>query len=97
MKQFDPKQPWEEYYLGFDFARLLGSETVASALFTVTESGEDVTATMLDGAQQYNAGAVAYCWIRAGTTGKNYIITCQVTGSAGSKYEDEGRIRVKET
>jgi hypothetical protein len=98
MKQFGPKQPYEEYYLGFDFARPLDNETVATATFSAEDvsTGEDVTSALIDNAKQYSSGTIAYFWIRGGVSGVAYKITCRVVGSSGSKFEDEGRISVIE-
>ena len=101
MEQFDPKQPSEEYYLGFDFTEDLDDEVVASAAFTIIDTDnddEDVTDTLSDSTFQVNNGKWAYVWIQGGTNGHKYKITCKVTGDGTppSVFEQEAYIRVRE-
>ena len=96
---FSSKQPSEAYYLGFDFTADLGAtETVATATITAVERHTllDVTATLLDASLQSNGSQVVYAWVRGGTSGREYLLTCKIVGSLGSKYELDGLLPVKE-
>lgn len=96
---FTSKQPSEAYYLGFDFTADLGAtETVASAAITAVERNtlQDVTATLLDATLQSNGDQVVYAWVRGGTSGREYLLTCRITGSLGSEYELDGILPVEE-
>lgn len=100
MEYFGLKQPAEEYYVSFEFTKDLGSEDVDSAEIVIVDQAADppvdLVATLSDPAKQNNTGKIAYVWVRAGASGKNYKITCKITGTAGSLYELEGVLPVKE-
>jgi len=100
MEEFDPKQPSEAYYLGFDFTKDLGDDDVASATFVILDTNdddEDVTTTLSDSTKQANEGKIAYLWIRAGTDGHKYKITCVAVsdGDPAATFELEGHLKVK--
>lgn len=92
------KQPSEAYFISFDFALSLGSETVLSATVSASDiaTNEDMTATIIEAAKQNNTDTVVYVWVKSGITGSNYLITCVVTGSSGSVYELEAILPVCE-
>lgn len=96
---FTAKQPSEAYYLGFDFTADLGAtETVASATITAVERNtlQDVTATLMDVSLQSDGDRVVYAWVRGGTSGREYLLTCRIVGSLGSEYELDGILSVEE-
>lgn len=97
-KRFTDKQPYEEYYVTFDFTEALGDETVSSATVTATRAstGEDATSTVTDAAEQEHDDYTVDVWIQGGVSGVEYKITCRIVGSAGSKYELDGLLLVKE-
>jgi uncharacterized phiE125 gp8 family phage protein len=98
--EFTAKQPSEAFYVSFDFTDVLGTETIASvdSVIALDEAdSSDVSATVLLAASQTNTTKIVYAWVRAGTTGHRYIITCKIVGSAGSIYELEGILPVEET
>jgi hypothetical protein len=99
MESFRPKQPYEEYYNGFNFAEDLGTtETIFTAAVTVIDLADnsDKTATITDAGKQVDIGAIVYFWVRGGSTGKIYKITCKIVGDEGSKYEQDGIMHVRE-
>jgi hypothetical protein len=95
---FTPKQPYEEYYVSFNFTVPLGVETIASATITAVDETtlEDVSTVILDVAKQSISNPLVYAWVRAGETGHSYLVTCRITGSLGSQYELEGLLQVIE-
>lgn len=95
MQRYSSKQSWEEYFLGFNFENVLDGEAISSAVVSVADSdGETVTDTLVDAAKQNIDGTIVYFWIRAGTNGQTYKITCKATGALGSKYEFDATITI---
>ena len=98
MKYFGTKQPYEEYYVEFNFKNDLGTETASSATVTATLTTEgDSTTTITTAALQYLSTTSVFVWVKAGASGSSYKITAKVVGSAGSKYELEAMLPVLET
>jgi hypothetical protein len=93
------KQPYEEYYIHFNFSRYCGTATVVSATVTAVnyETDADVTSTIITAAKQLVTGQSVYVWVKAGTTGESYQITCKVVASDDSKYELDAMLPVVET
>lgn len=83
------KQPSEAYYVSFDFTNYLGVETVSSAVVVATDlaDGTVATATVTTVGSQSVVSPYVYVWVKAGTTGHNYGLSCVATCSAGSVYE----------
>lgn len=98
LKAFDSKQPWEEYHVGFNFSALLGEDTIATASVSAIdlETGDDVTDTITDSDEQITSGSMVYVWVRSGSDGGRYRITCRVTSSSGSRWELDGLLPVSE-
>ena len=101
MQAFDPKQPSEEYFLGFNFTENFDDdEDIASAAIVIIDTADDsdVTTTLSDVGNQVNNGKISYVWIQGGTTGHKYKITCVVTGDAvpPSIFELDAYIKVRE-
>lgn len=92
------KQTFEAYAISFDFAAVLGAETIVSATLTAVDQTDlsDASLTLLDSAEQTNTDTIVYGWVRAGTSGHDYLITCQITGSGGSQYELEAILPVED-
>lgn len=104
METLDSKQSYEEYFIRMDFTDVItDSDTIASATVTATdpspgEGGEsDVTNTITDPAKQDIDGTVVNIWVRAGTSGKTYTITCKIVTVAGEKFECEAGLPVSDT
>ena len=98
MEAFDPKQPYEAYYVDFDFVNVLvDDDTISTATISaVDEDSADATATITDVTKQDIDSPKVYVWVRAGTTGKTYTITCKIVCTSGEKYELEGTLAVTE-
>ena len=98
--KFGDKQPYEEYYLKFDFTEELAeSDSIDEITATVIQVSDDsdTSPTMLDPTKDYADGSNAYVWIKGGTTDTVYLVTCKVTTSVlKEKYELEGSITVRE-
>jgi hypothetical protein len=92
------KQPYEAYYIQFDFTRYLGTATISTATVTATDTADDsdVTSTITTVGSQSISGGSVYVWVKAGTTGKTYQVTCKITASDGSKYELDALLPVVE-
>ena len=94
---FGPKQPYEEYFVDFDFVNEIADDDhVESAEVTVLdEDGANVTDDITDEAKQTTSGTKVSIWIMAGETGKTYTLTCQiVTAVLAEKYESEADLDV---
>ena len=98
MNAFGAKQPYEAYYVDFDFTKVIVSpDTIASATVTaVDQDGVDVTNTVITTIKQNIASPKVYVWVTGGTSGKTYIITCKIITANGEKYEKDGELPVKE-
>lgn len=96
--EFSQKQPYEAYAVSFDFTTVLGAETIASDTVTAVDllDSSDQSLVVLDIAKETDTTTVVYPWVRAGTTGHRYLITCQIVGSLGSLYELEAILPVTE-
>ncbi len=97
---FRSKQPAEKWAISFDFAAVLGVNTIASvtSIIALDElDNSDVSTTVLDSTLQTNTTMVVYTYVRAGTSGHRYIITCIIAGSDGSIHELEGILPVAAT
>lgn len=95
---FSPKQPYEAYAICFDFAPIIGVETVVGISVTAIDIStlEDVSLSVLDVNKQMNNNTAVYPWIRAGESGHSYLITCRIVTNLSSMYELEGVLPVQE-
>jgi uncharacterized phiE125 gp8 family phage protein len=97
---FSTKQPAEAFAISFDFTVKLGAENIASATLVAIDQTTliDVSLTVLDVANQTNTTKIVYGWVRAGTSGHDYLITCTIIGDGApaSTYELEGILPVLE-
>ncbi len=98
MSSFKSKQPYEAFYVDFNFSNVMNhTDSILSAVVTAKDPDNiDVTETFLDPIRQHIDTFKVYIWVRAGTSGKIYTITCKVITVAGEKYEAEGTITVTE-
>ena len=98
--EFRTKQPTEEWAISFDFTERLGTENIASATITAVDQTTlvDVSTTILEVLNQTNTTKIVYGWVQAGTSGRDYLITCTITGDGtpASTYELEGILPVQE-
>jgi len=100
MRVFDEKQPYEEYYLAFDFTNAVGTETITAATVTVTDSaGTDKTSDLTTVANQRIDSPIVNVWVKGGATGQTYKITCKITTGANpsEKYELEAELPIVES
>ena len=98
--EFRTKQPSEKWAISFDFTAKLGAATIASvtSLIALDElDNSNVSTTVLDSTLQTNTTTVVNTFVRAGTTGHRYLITCIIAGSDGSIHELEGILPVLST
>jgi hypothetical protein len=94
----DIKQPWEEYFLGFDFSSLLGDAidiSTAAVSAILINTGEDKTSDLINPTKQTIANGIVYFWIKACDVGR-YKITCKITTTDQSKYEIDSVLKVVE-
>ncbi len=98
MDAFDAKQPYEAYYVDFDFVNVLGdSDEIHEATVTAVDgNGADVTATIISTVKQSIVSPKVYVWVMAGTTGQTYTITCKIVTDNLEKYEKEATLAVTE-
>ncbi len=97
-KELTSKQPYEAYYISFDFTNDLGAETIASITVDAVDQSTlaDESAVILDVSKQVNTDDIVYVWVQSGTSGHDYLITCRIVGSEGSQYELDGILPVLE-
>jgi hypothetical protein len=97
MLEFGPKQPWEEYYVAFNFVRVITPETeIDSVVVSVTdEEGIDVTSTLTDPTKIEIVDEKVFVWVRGGTE-QVYKITCRITMDNGEKFEQDAELEVIE-
>lgn len=99
MDRFRTKQPAEAYFIEFDFKNKIGTAvTVSSAVVSakIVSTGVDVTDTITTVGSQTVSGQSAYVWVKAGSTGVDYQITCVATCSDSSVHELEGLMLVSD-
>ena len=86
MDRFRTKQTGETYQIEFDFSTIASTLTISSAVTTakIVSTGVDVTSTITAPASQSIVGQSVFVWVKAGTDGTDYLITCKATASDGS-------------
>lgn len=96
--ELTPKQASEAYYISWDFSGVLATgETISSATIVAVDmaDGSVVTATVTDPAKQSISTSYVYTWVKAGTDGHTYRLTCTATSSLAAVYELEGILAVR--
>lgn len=98
MDKIGSKQPYEAYYVKFNFANLLDSATIASAVTTAIDLADssDATSDVIDGTKQSIDTPDVNVWIKAGETGHQYKLTCRITASDGALFELDCKLPVTE-
>lgn len=97
--ELTPKQASEAYYISWDFSGVLATgETISSATIVAVDmaDGSVVTATVTDPAKQSISTSYVYTWVKAGTDGHTYRLTCTATSSLAAVYELEGILAVRD-
>ena len=94
---FSPKQTWEEYYVAFNFARVITPLTTiqSTVILAYDEAGTEVGETFTDDTKTQITGAKVFVWVRGGT-GQTYKITCRIIMSNGEKFEQDATLEVVE-
>jgi hypothetical protein len=98
MDTFEDKQPYEEYYIDFDFVNVIAypDEILSAVITVVDELGVDSTIIITTAVKQYLDPTKVYVWVKGGTNGKVYTLTCRIVTDIGEKYEKEGQMSVVE-
>jgi hypothetical protein len=92
---FGNKQSYEEYFITFDFFRLVASSVINSSTVIVLDAdGEDVTEFLTDEEKQEISGSKINVWIRAGISGTTYKLTCEIITELGEQYEMDATLKV---
>jgi hypothetical protein len=98
IQSFSSKQPWEEYYVGFDFKNVVSTGAVIEdAVITVKDmKGNDVTSDFTDVGYQKIISPIVYFWVKGGENKKTYKITCKATCDDSEHYEADAMFPVRE-
>lgn len=97
IKVLDEKQPYEEYYIKFDFTNVIGTAEISSSVVSaIDSSGADATTTVTKDASKVNETPYVNVWVQGGVTGERYTITCKIVTNSGEKYELEAELPVVE-
>lgn len=98
MERFRTKKPSEAYHIEFDFSDL-SSVTIASAVVTAKaiSTGIDVTSDIITTASQSINSTSVFVWVKGGTDGLDYQITCVATATDSSVYALDGLMLVQES
>ena len=99
MARLGSKQPYEEYFVAFDFSELIGSASLASATVIVYDStGATVTTALTVVANQTLSTSSVNVFICGGTTDQEYKVTCKVKTDAvpHEHYELDATLPVAE-
>lgn len=90
-----PKDPDDICDYQFDWSdRLEAGETIATSTFTV-DSGTVTIDTVTN--PPAISGALTTFWVSGGASGEVCTITNRITTSAGRRYDDSARLRIKST
>ena len=97
MLEFSPKQSFEEYYVVFNFSRVITPlTTILSTLVTVyDESDVEVTDILTDSTKLSVLGSKVYVWVRGGSE-QIYKITCKIYMSNNERFEQDAELQVQE-
>lgn len=97
MLAFSAKQSYEEYFVAFNFARVITSgTTISSATVIVYDAvGAVVTSTLTDVDKQSISGTKIFVWVRGGSE-QTYKITCRIVMSNSEKFEQDAELPVTE-
>lgn len=99
MARFGSKQPYEEYYVAFDFTNVIGLASISNATVVVYDStAATCTAAITTVANQTIDTPNVNVWVKGGVTDNEYQITCKIeTNSTPSeKYELDCTLPVAE-
>jgi len=78
--------PSDQMQVTFDISTWLGSDTIASVVYSaVDDNGDAATPTVLDAAEHEQTTTVVKPYVLGGDHGHTYTIKCLVTTTAGDQ------------
>lgn len=89
--RWDPKDPDEIKDYEFDWAEILGTDTIASSAWLVA-SGSGLVIT--SPAASFTATTTTF-WSSAGTLGETYSILNRITTAGGRTYDRTRKLKMK--
>lgn len=97
MHSFGEKQSWEEYYVSFNFVRLVDKSTTIQSVIVIVfdEDNNIVTDTLIDAEKTLISGTRILIFVRGGSN-QVYKITCRITCENGECFEEDGELPVIE-
>lgn len=97
MYSFGDKQNWDQYYVSFNFVRLIApdAEIQSADIIVYDASGVDVTDTMIDAEKTLIVGTKVLVWVRGGSQ-QIYKITCRIVCDNEERFEEDGELPVIE-
>jgi hypothetical protein len=85
------KDPDAHLDYSLDWAAWLGEDTIASSLWVLPDTADDLTVTTSS-----HTPTVATAWISGGLVGSRYKVACRVT-TAGGRVDDRSiTLKIKE-
>lgn len=93
---FGNKQPYEEYYVSFNFSNDIacGEEIDSASVVVIDGEGEDATAEIVKSVL-LASGCRVFVFVQGGTE-QTYKMTCKVICSNTEKYEKEAYLPVSD-
>jgi hypothetical protein len=97
MLEFSQKQSYEQYYVAFNFVRVITPLTsIASVdVHVYDELGTDVSSTLTDASKLHVSGAKVFVWVCGGNE-QTYKITCKIVMTNDEKFEQDALLEVME-
>lgn len=87
---WSPKDPAESLNYSIDWSKALPQGvTIASAEWSATPAGLDLSSPS-------HAQKATTVWISGGSAGLTYLVTCEITTSAGQTFQRSVRLPVAE-
>lgn len=98
MYTFGDKQPYEEYFVAFNFSRVISpnTEIVSAIVIVYDEDGNDVTEIITEPSEQTIQKTKVAIKIKSGISENTYKITCRIITSNGEKFEMDSELNVIE-
>jgi len=99
VRSFPDKQPYEEFFVVFNFYRLLSrtNDSIATVaeLKAFDADGVDQTTSFIDAGEQVIATPRVFAWVKGGTP-QRYRLVCKITTTGGKKWQMVGYLTVVE-
>ena len=97
---FPDKQPYEEFFVSFNFYRLLArtkdSIATVSELKAYDAGGVDQTTSFINAGAQVIASPRVFAWVKGGTQ-QRYRLVCKITTAGVKKWQMVAYLRVVES